>query len=43
MNVMDSIIWGLWWKNNRHDGIIDMTDCGYGNGETVKMDKFDRL
>ena len=21
--------------------IIDMTDCGYGNGETVKMDKFD--
>ena len=23
--------------------IIDMTDCVYGNGETVKMDKFDQV
>ena len=33
-NVMDSIIWGLWWKNNRYDMV---------NRETIKMDKFDRL
>ena len=30
----------IWVSGGR---IIDMTDCVYGNGETVKMDKFDRL
>ena len=34
MNAMDFITWDLWWKNNRYDMV---------NGETIKMDKFDRL
>ena len=34
MNAMDFITWDRWWKNNRYDMV---------NGETIKMDKFDRL